>query len=460
VAPPTAAAARPATAPRSDDDSGANGAATPSPDAEKEAKEAAKKARRRENDRLRRLRNKAKAEREKNVEESPPVAATTVFPYEARRRGERKRSRASSATEEEANDEAPERASKEEEERLAVLEMEEAQRVIARLVGGAETERPSDEKTVPAPAPAPERHRTLRTKNVRAAFARAPRMDASASTGGPTLNRTEVGTVPKKTSKVPKKPYAPPPRFDKKFAPDFSKIEAYPLPLQPRGVVSESPSPGKEAEDERRVSGSPGSPGSPAGSPAESPAGSPAGSPGRKVRLLRDVYGEDWAILPSKGTRNARGKRLRKSVSRVSVDLTSERASRIENARTRSDAPPRRASRRRETAEPSPSEPSPSEPSLSAFKKKPRVVDDDDEGALDAAAAAKPLSTRRSSGKKRPSRGKEPKPPPKEATEREPEARVFLEGACSKGARPDVAVHDGPGAERVSLFRVSRRDGL
>jgi hypothetical protein len=34
-------------------------------------------------------------------------------------------------------DEAPERRSKEEEERLAVLEMEEAQRVIARLVGGA-----------------------------------------------------------------------------------------------------------------------------------------------------------------------------------------------------------------------------------------------------------------------------------------------------------------------------------
>jgi hypothetical protein len=80
VAPPTAAAARPSTLPRSDDDSGANGAATPSPDAEKEAKEAAKKARRRENDRLRRLRNKAKAESEKNVEESPPVAADDRSP--------------------------------------------------------------------------------------------------------------------------------------------------------------------------------------------------------------------------------------------------------------------------------------------------------------------------------------------------------------------------------------------
>ena len=178
--PAPAAAAPPAPAspaPRARD-SGANGAATPSPDAEKDAEAA--KAERREQERARKN-EKVRADlsrlRAKKDLQKERLRETRGIESAERRR-----------LEERAEKEKAEKASRELdepnlptqpthlEEPVALLEMEDARRIITRLVDAAETEPGRDETASPTTPNAdktstkPERRRILRS-----AFARAPR---------------------------------------------------------------------------------------------------------------------------------------------------------------------------------------------------------------------------------------------------------------------------------------------
>lgn len=160
-------------------DSGANGAATPSPDAEKDAEAA--KAERREQERVRKN-EKARADRAR-------LRAKKDLQKERCREKRRIESAERRRLKEKAEEEKAEKASREldepnlpthptqPEEPVALLEMEDARRIIARLVDAAETEPGRDETASPTTPNAdktstkPESRRSLRS----ASAPRAPR---------------------------------------------------------------------------------------------------------------------------------------------------------------------------------------------------------------------------------------------------------------------------------------------
>ena len=228
------AAAPASPAPRARD-SGANGAATPSPDAEKDAEAA--KAERREQERARKN-EKVRADlsrlRAKKDLQKERLRETRGIESAERRR-----------LEERAEKEKAEKASRELdepnlptqpthlEEPVALLEMEDARRIITRLVkkNAAETEPGRDETASPTTPNAdktstkPERRRILRS-----AFARAPRRleagtkradetrDAAQTWTEVTFNASDPvedreGSIRKPTPTALRRPYVAPPRF-------------------------------------------------------------------------------------------------------------------------------------------------------------------------------------------------------------------------------------------------------